>query len=443
LDRTPFLIATLLAALASLAPPAAAELPFRDKGAHLGVKTCAGTPCHGNVAALGETVLQNEHRTWLRRDAHARAYLVLLEDRSKRIARNLGLAKPAHESSLCLDCHADHVPPERRGPQFHLEDGVGCEGCHGGSEAWLRPHVSGASDHARNLSLGLYPTDDARARAELCISCHFGDDQRFVSHRMMGAGHPRLSFELDTFGQVQPRHHRVDEDYTERGKAEPNGAKLWALGQALLVREILEGLSDPERGRDGIWPEFAFFDCHACHHPMKAARWSPRRTTGLADRPGVARLSDSSFLMLYHAAMPIDPEAARGLRQGTLDLHAAISRGTGDSRRVADELHAIVSALIPKLEQNAFDVATVRRITDSLLSEGLEGEYSDYAGSEQATMALQALASALDREGQLDAKTLEALNVNLDRLLAATHDGDRFAPTTIVPILQRIRGQLR
>ena len=49
-------------------------------------------------------------------------------------------------------------------------------------------------------------------RAGLCLSCHFGNQEKFVTHRMMGAGHPRMSFELDTFTQLQPAHFVVDED---------------------------------------------------------------------------------------------------------------------------------------------------------------------------------------------------------------------------------------
>ena len=53
-------------------------------------------------------------------------------------------------------------------------------------------------------------------RARLCLSCHFGDPLRFANHRIMGAGHPRMSFELDTFTALQPAHFKVDADYRKR-----------------------------------------------------------------------------------------------------------------------------------------------------------------------------------------------------------------------------------
>src|SRR5258707_1121225 len=73
-------------------------------------------------------ILQNEYITWSRVDKHAtRAYPILLTERSKRIAANLGLKEPAHLAKLCLDCHADNPPRDRRGERFKLADGIGCE----------------------------------------------------------------------------------------------------------------------------------------------------------------------------------------------------------------------------------------------------------------------------------------------------------------------------
>src|SRR5690606_37170209 len=159
-------------------------------------------------------VLQNEFVTWSRVDKHhTRAYAVLRNERSQRIARNLGLKEPAHEARLCLDCHAHHPPPAQRGERFRVEDGVSCEGCHGPAEGWIKSHVAPGATHADNVARGLYPTDEPVAQAELCLSCHFGNRDKCVTHRMMGAGHPRMSFEPDTFAQTQPPHFVADADW--------------------------------------------------------------------------------------------------------------------------------------------------------------------------------------------------------------------------------------
>src|SRR5262245_65747925 len=101
----------LLSAVLLLAtlPAAAADplLPYPAPGKHLGVVNCASSLCHGSVTPWkGSNVLQTEYVTWSRVDKHAsKAYSVLFEERSQRIARNLGLKEPAQNAKLCLDCH--------------------------------------------------------------------------------------------------------------------------------------------------------------------------------------------------------------------------------------------------------------------------------------------------------------------------------------------------
>jgi hypothetical protein len=441
--------ACLLAGATGVAAAATAgELPQRTAQIHEGVKSCAGSPCHGNPAGVGKVVLQNEYPTWQGHDRHAKAYQVLREERSKHIARNLGLEQEAHEAPLCLNCHADFVPPERRGKQFVLEDGVGCEACHGGSggsggdEGWLTAHTSGSNDRARWIEQGMYPTDDPVARAELCVSCHFGTTDKFVTHRLMGAGHPRMSFELDTFTQVQPAHYRVDADYTERGKQAPEPARTWAVGQAMVVRETLAALQD-SRGRHGYWPEFVLFDCHACHHPMSEQRWAPRRSTGLFGQPGVIRLNDSSLLMLQRALSPVDPAAAERLEEATKRLHAALSLGASNPAQAAAAAQRIVEDALPKLLSWQPTVDGTRSIAAGIVADGLSGQYRDYAAAEQAAMALQSLTATLHGLGSLDDAALEVADRDLQALLALTQDDERYTSASIAPLLRRIESRLR
>ena len=113
-------ILPIIVAVAGLVPalalPAGTTLPQYSRDKSLGVASCASSMCHGAVDTWKNSpVLQNEYITWSRSDKHARAYTLLLNTRSKEIARRLGLKEPAHASALCLDCHAHNVPESRRG----------------------------------------------------------------------------------------------------------------------------------------------------------------------------------------------------------------------------------------------------------------------------------------------------------------------------------------
>ena len=401
-------------------------LPQFDGIPHLGVVTCAGNTCHGATQPFDDsTVLQNEFVTWKRQDSHANAYNVLLNDESKRIARNLGLAN-AHEANLCLDCHADNVPQQLRGNRFQINDGVGCEACHGGSRDWLGPHVEGNNTHQDNLAAGMYPTEDPAMRARLCLSCHLGIEDKFVTHRIMGAGHPRMSFELDTFTAIQPAHYQVDADYRER-KGFWTGVQTWAIGQAVASQVMLQDLLDPKLHQDaGVFPELVFFDCFACHHSLNDIRWTPRKATGLG--PGVVRLNDSNLLMLQQIMRRVAPDLGGALRDTTFDLHQATTRGMSEVRRVAQNLLDLTRQAESRLAQHQFTNDDVVAILNGLVNLGLQGEQRDYASAEQGAMAISSIINTLDQQGALAGDQRSQLEAALDKLYASLANEDNFKP---------------
>jgi hypothetical protein len=399
-------------------------LPQYSEDKHLGVRECAGGPCHGSATAVGERIKENEHTIWLRRDRHAEAYKTLLTERSRSIAKNYGLDKPPSESEVCLDCHSDNAA--NRVADFRVEDGVGCESCHGGSERWLKTHTSSTRAHKDNVELGMYPTDDPVKRAELCLSCHFGTGKKFVRHRMLGAGHPRLRFELDSYQVTQPAHFTVDDDYIERGKVVTEPVKLWAIGQAVQVRELLRALADPQRNQDGIWPEFSVLDCYTCHHSMEEKRRPSGRARGLGTDPGTPRLNDAGFLMLRHILVGVHPESSASMREGILKIHAAVSKSEGNRREIARDLAAFVDREVERIRQWDVGPRSLQKIALSLIEEGLDDQYYDYPSAEQAATAVQSLADTLNSIEPFSDSKLDRLNSCIDALLRATQDGDRF-----------------
>jgi len=428
--------------IAAATLPAAAEepiLPQYQSDIRLGVASCAGSTCHGAVEPWkGSNVLQNEYATWQRSDKHAKAYEVLLNDKSKRIAKNLGL-KNAHTAAVCLDCHADNVPAKLRAKQFQISDGVGCEACHGSAMRWLGIHVSGAATRKEEVAAGMYPTEDPINRARLCLSCHFGDGKKFVTHRIMGAGHPRLSFELDTFTAIQPAHYKIDKDYNER-KQVANGVKTWAIGQAIAIDQLLEAMLDPKRGREGIFPELVFFDCQACHHPMSNIRWAPRASTGLG--PGLPRFNDANLVMLRIIAKRIDADAGETLRQQTLALHKASTQSYEVMLEAAKALRETVRGLIQSFAKHKFDTEIMRALLNGVVEEGLIGEYADYAAAEQATMALGAITTAMKAAGAVNEKQHKAMTKALDASYQAVAKDEQYQPKAFVAALRKFKASM-
>lgn len=393
--RWRLLIATVALALCGAAPVGRSVLPNHSTHTSVGNVNCASSTCHGSVLPWQDSnILHNEYTTWTRLDRHATAYTTLLSPRSQRIAGALGLREPAHEAAVCLDCHAHAPAISRRGERFVLADGVGCEACHGPAGKWLASHTAPDASHAGNLANGLYPTSDPLAQATLCASCHVGDDSRWVTHRIMGAGHPRLGFEIGTFAALQPAHYRLDADWQSRkGRLDP--VQVWALGQWVAARNLLQRLADPVKGRDGLFPELSVFDCHACHHPMEDQRWTPRTGAG----PGAIRVNDGHLLMLQALVSVIAPAEAAGFRADVRRLHAAVSAGQGDPAAAIEQvLRRLASVQGPLADANYGD-AELKRLVLVLADEA--GQYTDYAGAEQAWMLLAGLLDELTETGRL------------------------------------------
>lgn len=410
-----------------------------DNGArHLGVASCAGSNCHGAVERLkGSSVAQNEYLTWAHKDKHAKAYAVLLEDRAVRIARNLGLPD-AKTADICLNCHADNVPPNRRGPTFQIADGVGCEACHGGAEKWLGVHISGAT-HQQNLEAGMYPTSQPDARAVKCLSCHFGvenDANRFVTHKIMGAGHPYMGFELDTYTAVQPAHFTVDETYIKR-KGPVNDMQVWAIGQAVGLLERLNALMDPQHGPKGVFPELVLFDCQNCHHAMSQIRWEPRTSTRLP--PGSVEIEDAYAVMLRVIAARVAPDAGKALGQHMLALHHATLENWASVQREAGAVHKIVEDMIPALQNHSFTRDDAKALMEGVLAIAPSGDDADYSGAAQVTMALSSIVAAEKMLGFVSAEQAKAMGNAMNPLYEAVAHDETYKPAAFVTALREFR----
>jgi hypothetical protein len=408
---------------------------------HLGVKSCSGDNCHGAIKpAEHSAVMQNEYLIWSQEtdqnkiDKHHRAYAVLGEERGVRIAHNLGL-KDAVTAEICLNCHADNVPEGMRGPRFDISDGVGCEACHGAAENWLGVHLSGAG-HKANLDAGLYPTERPVARAEKCLSCHFGDtsdEKRFVTHRLMGAGHPRMGFELDTYTAAEPAHFTVNKTYIER-KGPVNDVQVWAVGQAINLIRRMDAILDPKNAPKGIQPELVLFDCESCHHAMSQIRWRPRKSTGLG--PGSVKLYDANAVMLRVIAARVAPATAKALGEDMLALHHATTVNWDMVTREAREVRHLAMELVQTLSSHDFTRDDMKALAEGVIAIGLTGDDTDYSGAEQATMALGSIVSAMKSSGYLNTEQIKSMNdalTALDKLIA---DNATYQPATFVKTLK-------
>ena len=404
----------------------------RPDNAHLGVASCSGNNCHGATERPAQSrVPGNEYIIWSKRDKHHIAYSVLLEDRAIKMARALGLPDAAN-AKICLDCHADNVPANLRGPQFQISDGVGCEACHGGASGWLGSHIARAP-HAQNLANGMYPTDQPATRAEKCLGCHFGDQTRFLDHRIYGAGHPRLRFELDTFTAIQPAHFVVDKSYVER-KGLVTDLQVWGAGQAISLVKRMDAILDPRRSRRGIFPDFAVFDCQSCHHA-----YGETALPGADGNPGTVRINDANLAMLRVAASRVAPGAARALGEHMVALHKASAEDWGAMQREAQAVRAAAEQLVPALARHEYGREDMRALADAVIAVGIEPNDWQVSRAEQVAMSLEAIINGMKSNGYIGEEQDGPVSSAMNAVYASFANEQTVRPDAFAAALRNVQ----
>lgn len=427
-------------ALGSLCSVASAQ---QAQGMVQGVASCAGTACHGRAEGDGKVVRQDELMRWQEPSspagAHSRAFSVLSGVRARQIAASLGLGE-ASRAPACLGCHATSAPDGRRGARFQLSDGIGCESCHGAASGWIASHYTVPATHASNLAQGLTRLEDPRVRAGICLDCHFGSSKpgQFVSHRMMAAGHPRISFEIDLFSSLQ-QHHDEDADYAAR-KGRTDNVKLWAVGQAEAIQRSLGLFARPGFGAQGIFPEFYFFDCHSCHR-----RIDDKDTRVLTFEPnpgrpipfGMPPFNDENIIMLSAVAHVLAPGQAAAFDTASRAFHAAMGSGRAEAVAAAARLQSAAAALEGGLLRTGHDGDVAFLVIGTIAGKAISPRFTDYEGSVQAVMAVDTLLNALVKQDRITVGAAAGIRSNINRAYAAVNSPATYDPPAFRAALEQ------
>lgn len=408
-------------------PQKSAPVAIPQSGNYLGVVSCASSSCHGSTKPqsgfdakqkkrVGYAVKQNEYFIWGKQDKHAKAYSVLLEDRSKLIARNMRL-KNAHESPLCLNCHALNVPKERQARPLDRAEGVSCEGCHGPASGWILNHTERDSHDRSVKKLDMRDLRDPIARTETCLSCHLGAEARSVDHELIAAGHPDLVFELDNFSGAMPPHWEAKEGL--------DGARGWMIGQAVTFREGLLQLARRARSRN--WPDFAEMDCFGCHHALKQGGWRQARAFKVA--PGLPAWSPARFVMLRHIFELFARGEIESLQAQATQLASTMAKsGTNGTviASIATQMADSMNRIVEKLGQVTMDQKVARRLADLIAKDVPYLVSTDVRSAQQAVMALNSLVSYLARTSP--ELTKNEVRKSIDQLYNDVESPAKFDP---------------
>jgi hypothetical protein len=188
----------------------------------VGAIGCRSSSCHGGAGPNRE-----QFTIWTTQDFHAKAFVILTDARSARIAETVG-GGDAPNNSRCTVCHSPFhsVAQSRLGPTAHADEGVSCETCHNAAADWVRGHTRPDWTYAMRVSAGMRDLRSLYVRANTCVACH-----QNIDNAILKAGHPTMVFELDSQSTNQPRHWREDDSWI--------GPRAWLTGQAVALREAV------------------------------------------------------------------------------------------------------------------------------------------------------------------------------------------------------------
>ena len=380
---------------------------------YVGPGSCSAVACHGGIQPRSVTrVLQNEYSTWVTADKHAQAYASLTGPLGKQIAATLKLG-PAEKAPRCLVCHALSVSPAMRARDFDVNEGVSCESCHGPASSWLGPHIQANAVHAQMVALGLYDNKNLALRTERCLTCHLGAPGMSVDHELIAAGHPDLTFELDSFSAVEPPHW-IEKSADDKPSTDPLfGVRAWAIGQSVQLQQSMLRLARHAGDRSMPWPEFSEMDCITCHHSLTGPQ-SWRQKTGFpGHRPGDPPYNLARYALFRHFAAEVDPGlntelAAAATRVSTLVTSMSSDRAAVEA--AANRAAELAGRMTVEMERATYDRARTERLLRAISADGdaisLDGERT----AEQATMTVDSLYIADAKAGSTNAATRSAID---------------------------------
>jgi len=332
---------------------------------------CSSSSCHGGPEAGNRAVQSFAATLWAARDPHATAYETLLEPRSRRMAAALGIGEP-HRARQCLACHSVQAEREQPLPPEVLADGVSCGSCHGDATGWLAIHHLPEWRNVgpeRRAEMGWREMADIPARVRTCIPCHVGDASREVDHDLVAAGHPRLAFEFAAYQRLWPRHWsprntvEFEHDFAERSWAAGQAETLAAVARLVEVR-ARRGIDADASGQSSRWPEFAEFDCYACHRPLSPERVAAGGAGVFRNPfPGTPSWQPWSVAAARLLATAVEDAAAADVGSAAADLRDLFTPNwsAGDSERLERAIER--ARRLEKAAESAAAAIAARRST--------------------------------------------------------------------------------
>lgn len=435
-------------ARSSPAPVAEQGGPAKPIRLYYGVLACSNGGCHNNPTSPNQKDIllcaYDEVDIWTKHDKHRLAAKVLSGERSKQMAKLLGIKGDIAKEPSCVSCHGVIVEDKNSVHEsFDPQEGVSCGVCHGHYSDWVAQHSAflqrkkwrSLGRAVKEEQFGMRDLWDPEKRATLCASCHIGNaaEGKVVTHAMYAAGHPPLpGVELATFSDAMPRHWKYLSEKPanvqkileyDPSKSSLERTELVVVSALVSFRESMKLLAaQAEQGAeakeaDRAWPELAQFDCYACHHDLKSDSWRQKR--GYAGKPGRPTMRAWPTALVPLAVLHVgkaNPEReqklASELRDKLKELTAAFdAQPFGDAKTVAIAARQAAQwadTILKDFKTAPFDRAAAQHLVVGMGKES-KLRLLDFDSARQFGWAFRSIQGELDPKFTANADSAKAL----------------------------------
>jgi hypothetical protein len=251
---------------------------------------------------------------------------------------------------------------------------------------------------------------------------------------MIAAGHPDLTFELDTFSAVMPRHWKFPDNQDAW-----EGVQEWSIGQGVELRETLNRLSR-SASSPKTWPEFAELDCYACHHSLTQPKDSWRQAAGYPGRtPGAPAWNASRYIVFRDLVKQISPDTGKQF-DSDLDQVSELVGSGGDREQIAaaaKSASALADQVLQQIRRQQYDAALTMRVMQAIAADGNSIAEQGEGSAEQAAWALNSLVLAYQRSEKIGNQP--AVSAAFDRLFQQLNNPSAYNAPIFAAEMQKLR----
>jgi len=119
-------------------------------------------------------------------------------------------------------------------------------------------------------------------------------------------------------------------------------------------------------------------------------------------------------------------------------LHQALSAGAGSPAETARHLASVAGKIGDTLATHTFTKADMHDMAMAVVRASTDGDTSDYAGAEQATMAFASIIYTLNAEGDINEGQYNTLKAALNQCYGALQKEDSYDPVKFAAAAQAV-----